>query len=98
MAGTKTAANEMKFILMVAFFMVVLGQLVPFFGSTFEGAQGDLGATSEWNASYNTDMPSTADTWGKVFTITGSGLGLLSIIVIAKPIVGDMFTGKKGSM
>lgn len=81
--------KELKGALIVGFFLIIVGQLAPFFGGTLESATPTLGTTSEWNATYNTDLPSTADIWGNILTIAGAGITLYVIIVVAKPFIGE---------
>ncbi len=45
----------------LAFVIVVMAG--PLIGGTFEDTMPDLSATSEWNTSYNTDIPTGAAVW-----------------------------------
>jgi len=42
---------------------VVLEIFAPTIAGTIEDAQPVLGADSDWNKSYNTDLPTGAETW-----------------------------------
>ena len=81
-------------ILMSGLLLVLVGQIIPMIGVTMEDATPTAGATSEWNGTYNTDLPQTSDVWGDLVTILGAALSLLAIFYAISPIIGkDMFGG-----
>ena len=82
-------------ILMSGLLLVIVGQIIPMIGTTMEDATPDAAVDSEWNKTYNTDLPETSDVWGNLVTILGAALSLLAIFYAISPIIGkDMFGGK----
>jgi len=80
-------------ILMSGLLLVVIGQIIPFIGTVMEDATPDAGATSEWNKTYNTDLPEVSDTWGTLVTILGGALSLSAIFYAISPIIGKGVLG-----
>lgn len=46
-----------------ALMYLIVTMFVPFVGGSVEGAMPALPVDSDWNATYNTDLPSAATTW-----------------------------------
>lgn len=46
-----------------ALMYLIVTMFVPFVGGSVEQAMPALPADSEWNKTYNTDLPDAADTW-----------------------------------
>lgn len=61
---------------------VILEIFAPTIAGTIEEGQPDLGVTSEWNKTYNTDLPTGADTWTTVVRIIGA-VFLVIVVTIA---------------
>ena len=75
-------------LVMAGLFLVVVGQIIPFIGTVMEDATPAAGAASEWNKTYNTDLPEMSDTWGTLVTILGGALSLSAIFYAISPIIG----------
>jgi hypothetical protein len=75
-------------LMISALVLIVFAQILPFIGGVMEDATPEMSATSEWNASYNTDLPSGADTWSTILNVLGGGLALGAIFWAISPIVG----------
>jgi hypothetical protein len=54
--------------LLVIVAIVILG---PTLAGSIEAAQPAMGATSDWNATHNTDLPNGVDLWTQNVTIGG---------------------------
>jgi len=80
-------------ILMSGLLLVVIGQIIPFIGTVMEDAAPAAGATSEWNRSYNTDLPEVSATWGTLVTVLGGGLALSAIFYAIQPVIGRKVLG-----
>jgi len=65
----------------LAFVIVVMSG--PLIGGTFEDTMPDLSATSEWNTSYNTDIPTGAQIWEQTIPF----LIVCAIVIIAGLII-----------
>lgn len=63
--------------------LAVVIMLGPTIGGSMEEAMPALSATSEWNSSYNTDIPTGAETWEQLvpFLIV-VGIVILAAIII----------------
>ena len=82
-------------LVLCGLFLVVVGQIIPFIGTVMEDATPDADADSEWNASYNTDLPKLSDTWSTLVSILGGALSLSAIFYAISPIIGkDLLGGK----
>lgn len=65
-----------------ALILAVLGIFAPYIGGTVEGSMPTLAVDSEWNATYNTDLPSTADSWGTLQSLLWAAATIMIVIVI----------------
>lgn len=65
----------------LAFVIVIMAG--PLIGGSIENAMPDLSATSEWNMSYNTDIPQGADVWEQTipFLIVAAIVFIAAIII-----------------
>lgn len=88
-AGTKVDTIVIGLVLTAAV-AVVLFQMVPVIGETTAGIV-TFGATSQWNESVNTALPSAPDLWetlGGVATLalvlTGIGVGIKGLMKMAR--------------
>jgi len=81
-------------ILMSGLLLVVIGQIIPFIGTVMEDATPDMAADSEWNKTYNTDLPEVSDTWGTLVTILGGALSLSAVFYAISPIIGKKLLDK----
>ena len=80
-------------ILMAGLLLVVIGQIIPFIGTVMEDATPDMAVDSEWNRTYNTDLPEVSSTWGTLVTVLGGGLSLSAIFYAISPIIGKKMLG-----
>ena len=62
-------------IIMAVVFLVLI-MFVPTIMSSVETAQPDLAADSDWNSSFNTDLPDVADTYSSLSSI------LVAVVII----------------
>jgi hypothetical protein len=62
---------------------VVVISVAPMIGGTFENTMPDLSASSEWNTSYNTDIPTGAQVWEETIPF----LIVCAIVIIASLII-----------
>jgi len=46
--------------------LIAVFSVIPVVGSSIENSMPDVGATSQWNSSVNTDLPSGADIWSQL--------------------------------
>jgi len=83
----RRGSDENPFGLMVAaaigaLILIAVFMFVPFVAGTIENAMPDLPADSDWNATHNTGLPDTDETWA-----TLAGLLVLAAIVLVITIV-----------
>lgn len=64
--------------------LVILIMMGIFIGGTFESATPDLGADSQWNSSYNTDLIEPAETMNTIFILVAGIFALVIILAVAK--------------
>ena len=57
--------------------VTAIQQFAPTIGGSIEKSQPALGAASKWNATYNTNMPSAADTY-----TNNAQMGNLLVLII----------------
>lgn len=62
---------------------VVVISVAPMIGGTFEATMPDLSASSEWNTSYNTDIPTGVEVWEQTIPF----LIVCAIVIIAALII-----------
>lgn len=78
--GMMKVATTAATALLVIAVIVTLG---PAIGGTIEDATPTLGASSSWNSSYNTDLPTGGSFWADYFPFVGIVvIGLLAGVVI----------------
>ena len=88
MASNLKIDKKFGALVMAGLFLVVVGQIIPFIGTVMEDATPAAGAASEWNGSYNTDLPKMSSTWSTLVTILGGALSLSAIFYAISPIIG----------
>ena len=82
-------------LVLAGLFLVVVGQIIPFIGTVMEDATPDAAVDSEWNRTYNTDLPEMSTTWSTLVSILGGALSLSAIFYAISPIIGkDLLGGK----
>ena len=60
---------------------IILIIFAPTIAGSVEAAQPDMGVTSDWNATHNTDLPSGADQWTTNIQILGVVILIISIAI-----------------
>lgn len=60
---------------------VILVIFAPTIAGSIEAAQPDMSATSDWNSTHNTDLPSGVDVWTTNVQILGVVILIISIAV-----------------
>lgn len=60
---------------------VILIIFAPTIAGSIENAQPDLAPTDDWNATYNTDLPTGAEQWTTNIQILGVVVLIISIAV-----------------
>jgi hypothetical protein len=71
--------------------LVVIFSVIPMIGSEVDEATGDLAADSEWNATYNTDIPTGSGLWED----TGGMISLAAVIIIVGFVLGAIMYFRK---
>lgn len=72
----------MSLIIAIAIGLITLIAIItvgPVVGGSIEGAMPDVGATSSWNSSYNTDLPDGADVWEQMVPLLV--LAVLALVI-----------------
>lgn len=63
--------------------LAVVIMLGPTIGGSIENSMPELGATSDWNSSYNTDIPTGSEVWEQLIPfLIIVGIVLLAAVII----------------
>lgn len=74
--------NPMNLIMVIAIGILAMVAVItvgPVVGESINGAMPTQAADSEWNATYNTDLPSGADVWSQLIPLLI--LAVLALII-----------------
>jgi hypothetical protein len=87
-----TNINQLAGAAIGVLMLVVVFSVIPLIGSEVDEATGDLAADSDWNSSYNADIPTGTDLWED----TGGMISLAAVIIIVGFVLSAIMYFRKG--